>query len=275
MNSCAKKTLYVLVVSFVVFWSIFPLYWAVNTSLQGSADMAGVHFWPTVITLKNYYDIVVDSGFLLYVGNSMAVATITVLLANILGAPAAFALARCRFRGMHVLKTLILVVSFLPPVVLLGGLLNVMRYFDIYDNFWGLVLSYMLIALPFTIWSVKNYLSQIPREIEETAMVDGVSVWRMCVRIFFPLSIPAFITTSLIAFVAAWNEFLLALTMVLKDQNRTATVAITLISSTTDFEIPWGQIMAAAAIVTIPLVLLVLVFQKRIVAGVTMGAVKG
>ena len=170
---------------------------------------------------------------------------------------------------------LILFVSFLPTVVLLGGLLEVVRFFGVYDHFGGLVLSYMLIVLPFTIWSLKVYLERIPRELEESALIDGVSVWRMCFRVFLPLSVPAFVTTSLIAFVAAWNDFLLALTMVLSEKNRTATVAVTLIAGNSEFEVPWGQIMAASAIVTIPLVVLVLIFQNKVVSGVTNGAVKG
>ena len=275
MNKVFIKVLYVVTIGFVVIWSCFPIYWAINTSLQTQGDMLNVHFWPPLITFKNYFDVVYESGFLKYVGNSLAVAGITVLFANILGAPAAFALARCFFPGMRVLQTLILIVSFLPPVVLLGGLIGVVRFFGLYDRFGGLVFSYMLIVLPFTIWSLRAYFSQIPREIEESAMVDGVGLWRMCWKVFFPLSLPAFVTTSLIAFVAAWNEFLLALTMVLSDQNRTATVAITLISGSAEFETPWGQIMAAATIVTVPLVILVLFFQKKIVSGITMGAVKG
>lgn len=269
------KVFYCLVLIPVIIWSCFPIYWAINTSLQTEGDMLNTHFWPSVITMKNYYSIIYESGFLTYVGNSLAVAGITVFLANIFGAPAAFALARCFFPGMRVLQTLILIVSFLPPVVLLGGLVGVVRFFGLYDKLSGLVLSYMLIVLPFTVWSLRSYFLQIPREIEESAMVDGVGTWRMCIKIFMPLSLPAFVTTSLIAFVAAWNEFLLALTMVLTDKNRIATVAITLLSGTTEFEVPWGPIMAATTIVTVPLVALVLLFQKKIVSGITAGAVKG
>ncbi|MCY4414214.1 MAG: carbohydrate ABC transporter permease [Alphaproteobacteria bacterium] len=270
-----KKVFYTLCISFVVLWSCFPLYWAFITSLQTSSEMLQVSLWPSKPTLVHYCSIIYKTGFLKCVLNSFYVAGITILFANLLGVPAAFALARFMFPGVKVLQAMIWIISFLPPIVLLGGLLDVVRFLGLYDSKAGLIFSYMLIVLPFTVWSLRNYMMQIPRELEEAAIMDGVSVWRMFWKVFIPLSAPAIITTGLIAFITAWNEFLLALTMILSDKNRTATVGITLISGTTEFEIPWGQIMAAAGIVTIPLICLVLFFQKRIVSGVTVGAVKG
>ncbi len=260
---------------FVFLWSCFPLYWALNTSFQNLNETFLVHFWPRTWNLKNYCDIIHASCFLKYMLNSFFVSGVTVLLANVVAAPAAFALARFSHLSVKVMQFLIFVVSVLPPVVLLGGLLDVIRMMNVYDSLQGLIISYMMIVLPVLVWSQRSFFAQIPKEIEEAAVLDGVGVLRIFVKIFLPLSVPAMITSSLIAFVVAWNEFLLALTLILSDARRTATVGITLIAGVTEFETPWGQIMAAAVLVTVPVVLGVLFFQRRIVSGVVMGAVKG
>ena len=272
---CGMKLLYGFVVLGVSVWSGFPLFWALKTSLQHVSETFFVNFWPRTWNLQNYYDIITASGFLKYMFNSLVVSGVTVVCANIVAVPAAFALARFFYVGVKAMQLLIFIVSVLPPVVLLGGLVDVMRSLQVYDSLVGLIFSYMVIVVPLLIWSLRSFFAQVPQEIEEACMLDGIGVFRLFYKVFLPLSIPAVVTSSLLAFVVAWNEFLLALTLVLSDAKRTATVGITLIAGVAEMETPWGQIMAAAALVTVPVVILVLLFQKRIVSGATVGAVKG
>lgn len=155
------------------------------------------------------------------------------------------------------------------------GLLTQIRAFGLYDNLLALTFSYMVFTLPFRVWVLTTFMREMPLELEEAAMIDGATPWIVLTRVFLPIMGPALATTGLLAFIAAWNEFLSALTFTLTDTARTVPVAIALISGASSFELPWGRIMAASVIVTVPLILLVLVFQRRIVAGLTAGAVKG
>jgi trehalose/maltose transport system permease protein len=169
----------------------------------------------------------------------------------------------------------ILAVSMFPQVAVLSGMFELIQGLGLYNRLLGLTLSYLVITLPFTVWVLTVFVRDLPREIEEVAMLDGISTFRILLRVFLPLMGPALVTTGLLAFIAAWNEFLFALTFTLSSETRTVPVAIALISGATGYELPWGVVMAASVIVTVPLVLLVLVFQRRIVAGLTAGAVKG
>jgi len=192
-----------------------------------------------------------------------------------LGATAAFALGRVSFRGRGFLLATILAVSMFPQVAVLSGLFELIRWLGLYNSLGSLIFSYLIFTLPFTVWVLTTFMREMPRELEEAAMMDGASPWVVLTRVFLPLMGPAMATTGLLAFIAAWNEFLFALTFTLTDEMRTVPVAIALISGSSSFELPWGRIMAASVIVTVPLILLVLVFQRRIVAGLTAGAVKG
>jgi len=166
---------------------------------------------------------------------------------------------------------------FQTPVyyVILGGMFTLIRTLGIYNTWWGLILSYMIFTLPFTIWILTSFVREIPAEIEEAAVVDGAGPLRMMWSVLLPVMAPGLVTAGLLAFIQAWNEFLFALTFTVDNQSRTVPVAIALFSGATTHELPWAQIMAASVIVTIPLLVLVLVFQNRIIAGLTAGAVKG
>jgi trehalose/maltose transport system permease protein len=207
--------------------------------------------------------------------NSVIVAGAVVALSLFLGVTASYALGRVQFRGRTTLLLVILGVSMFPQVAVLSGLFELIRALGLYNNLAGLVLSYLIFTLPFTVWVLTTFMREMPVELEEAAMMDGATPWVVLTRIFLPLLGPAMATTGLLAFIAAWNEFLFALTFTLTDEMRTVPVAIALISGASSFELPWGRIMAASVIVTVPLILLVLVFQRRIVSGLTAGAVKG
>jgi trehalose/maltose transport system permease protein len=179
------------------------------------------------------------------------------------------------FRGRGLLLGTILAVSMFPQVAVLSGMFELIRTLGLYNNLLGLVFAYLIFTLPFTVWVLTTFMRELPRELEEAAIVDGASAWTIVTRIFLPLLWPAMVTTGLLAFIQAWNEFLFALTFTLTDSQRTVPVAIALISGGSQYELPWGNIMAASVIVTLPVVALVLIFQRRIVAGLTAGALKG
>ena len=188
---------------------------------------------------------------------------------------ASYALARIDFRGRTPLLLLVLSVSMFPQVAVLSGMFELVSWLGIYDTLWSLTLSYMILTLPFTTWVLTTFMRELPKELEEAALVDGAKPLTIITRVFMPLLWPALATTGLLAFISAWNEFLFAITFTLSNERRTVPVAIALISGASRFELPWGRVMAASVIVTVPLVLLVLIFQRRIVSGLTAGAVKG
>jgi trehalose/maltose transport system permease protein len=203
------------------------------------------------------------------------VAASVVALSLFLGVTAAYSLGRVSFRGRGLLLLTILSVSMFPQVAVLSGMFEFIRVLGVYNSLWALILSNLILTLPFTMWVLTVFMRELPRELEEAAYVDGASPWTVVRRIFLPLMWPAMVATGLLAFIAAWNEFLFALTFTLSAEQQTVPVAIALLSGATQFELPWGNIMAASVTVTVPVVLLVLVFQRRIVSGLTAGAVKG
>lgn len=254
---------------------LFPLYYAILTSVQSGTDLFRVSYWPTNISFANYSRLWQEQHFAKNVLNSVAVSTCVVAVSLALAIAAAFALSRVRFAGRKMLLYTILGISMFPQVAVLTGLFEMIRLFGIYNNLAALIFSYMIFTLPFTVWVLTSFMRDLPVELEEAALMDGISPLVMVVRIFLPLMAPAMVATGLLAFIAAWNEFLFALTFTLSNETRTVPVAIALITGASEHELPWGGLMAASVIVTLPLIALVLLFQRRMVAGLTAGAVKG
>ena len=207
--------------------------------------------------------------------NSVFVAVSTVVLSLGLAVAAAYALGRIQFRGRTTLLFVVLGVSMFPQIAVLSGMFELIRALGLYNNLLALMLSYMIFTLPFTVWVLTTFMRELPKELEEAAIVDGAKPYTIVTKVFMPLMGPALATTGLLAFIAAWNEFLFALTFTLSSEQRTVPVAIALISGASSYELPWGNIMAASVIVTVPLIVLVLIFQRAIVSGLTAGAVKG
>jgi trehalose/maltose transport system permease protein len=216
-----------------------------------------------------------EQPFARNIANSLFVAVSTVAVSLALAVAAAYALGRISFRGRRPLLFTILGVSMFPQIAVLSGMFELVRALGLYNNLLALTLSYMIFTLPFTVWVLTTFMRELPKELEEAAIVDGAKPVTIVTRVFMPLLGPALITTGLLAFIAAWNEFLFALTFTLTQDMRTVPVAIALISGASAYELPWGNIMAASVIVTVPLIILVLIFQRRIVSGLTAGAVKG
>lgn len=255
--------------------SVFPLLYAVSSSFKQGAGLFSPALWPAAPTLANYRSIFADQPFGANLLNSLAVAASVVALSLGLSLMAAWALARVHFRGRGLLLMTILAASMFPQVAVLSGMFELVRTFGLYDSLAALVVADLMLTLPFTVWVLVTFMRQLPRELEEAAAMDGVGALTLVFRVFMPLLWPALVATGLLAFIAAWNEFLFALTFTLSEDVRTVPVAIALISTASGFELPWGRIMAASVVVTLPLVALVVVFQRRIVAGLAAGAVKG
>lgn len=270
-----KSVLFYALVIFIVVVSVFPFYYAILTSFKSGTDLFRITYWPTSFSLQNYQSVLNTGSFPRNLLNSVFVASVTVVLALFMAVTASFALSRVRFRGRSLLLMTILAVSMFPQIAVLAGLFEVIRFLGIYNTPWALVFSYTIFTLPFTVWVLTTFMRDLPIEIEEAAIVDGASPWVIITRVFMPLMWPALVTTGLLAFIGAWNEFLFALTFTSSNMTRTVPVAIALLSGGSQYEIPWGAIMAASVIVTVPLVILVLIFQRKIVSGLTAGGVKG
>ena len=253
----------------------FPFYWAIVSSLKTGSALFRVEFWPAEPAWSNYFEIFKEQPFGRNILNSVAVAVGTVSLSLCLAILGSYSLGRVRFKGRSYLLVTILAVSMFPQIAVLSGMFELIRTLNLYNNVLGLMISYMIFTLPFTIWILTTFMRQLPKELEEAAILDGASSWIICTRIFLPLLWPALVTTGLLSFIAAWNEFLFALSLTVESQARTVPVAIALMTGASEFELPWGKIMAASVVVTLPLIILVLIFQRRSVSGLTAGAVKG
>jgi trehalose/maltose transport system permease protein len=275
MRRLAGRALFALLLVAIVAYTVFPFYWAVVSSLKSGSALFSAAPFPTDPAWDNYAAVFRERPFGRNILNSVLVAGSVVAVSLALAASAAFALGRVSFRGRGAMLAAILAVSMFPQVAVLSGLFELIRWLGLYNSLFSLVFSYLIFTLPFTVWVLTTFMREMPRELEEAAMIDGATPFIVLTRIFLPLMGPALATTGLLAFIAAWNEFLFALTFTLTDEMRTVPVAIALISGSSSFELPWGRIMAASVIVTVPLLVLVLVFQRRIVAGLMAGAVKG
>ncbi|MCA8277467.1 carbohydrate ABC transporter permease [Burkholderia sp. AU30280] len=270
-----ETAVYAVLSALVLTVALFPLVYMIGTSVKHGDALFDTSLFPASPSLDNYRQLFRDQPFGAYLLNSAWVAGGAVALSLAVSVLAAYALGRVSFRGRGVLMMCILGVSMFPQVAILSGLFELIRALGLYDRLGALVLSDLIFTLPFTIWILVTFMRELPRELEEAALVDGVGVFTLIFRIFMPLLRPALAATSLLAFVSAWNEFLFALTFTISSGQRTVPVAITMISGASSFELPWGTIMAASVIVTVPLVLLVMVCQRQIVSGLTAGAVKG
>jgi trehalose/maltose transport system permease protein len=269
-----RALFYLLVVAIIVF-NLFPFVWALLSSFRPSSELFSTKLLPTVLTLDHYAAVFKDARFVAALGNSVIVAGATVVIALALGSLCAYALGRLPFRFKGAVLYLILTMTMFPTISVLSGLFVMLKTLDLFNSRQGLILTYLIFTMPFTIWVMTQYFRSLPRELEEAAYVDGASPLKVFWDILLPLTMPGLVSTGLLAFIQAWNEFLFALTFTVTDTMKTVPVVISQFSGSTSFEQPWGSIMAGSMVVTIPLVILVMVFQYRIVEGLTAGAVKG
>ena len=274
--SWADVLFWVVVVAIAIF-CLAPIGWQVLTSFKVNEDIAAIPniYFPTRFTLSHYIELFTRRPFLRYIFNSAFVSFFSTFACLAIGTPAAYALARLRPLGGNLIQLGILLVTLFPSILLLQGLLEVMQVLHLGNTYLALIIPYTAMNLPLTILVMRSFFVQLPRDLEDAARVDGYNTWQMLVQILTPLTLPALVTTGILTFIAAWNEFIFALTFITDESMKTIPVASAQLGGTSVFEIPYGPIAAATVVGTIPLVILVLLFQKQIVQGLTAGAVKG
>ena len=252
----------------------FPFYWGVVASLTPEAALfREPSLWPTHVILDHYRALFDERDFWIPIRNSVIVAGTTTLLCLVVGSLAAYALARLKFRGKTTILSLILAVTMFPQISIVSPLYLLLRTVGLIDTYPGLILPYLTFAMPLAVWLLVGFFRQLPLDLDEAALVDGATRWQSFTRVILPVSVPALATTAILTFIYCWNEFLFALSFTLGPDRQTVPVAIALFRG--QYQVPWGQILAAAVVATVPVAALVLVAQRRIVQGLTAGAVKG
>lgn len=272
-----NKLLLWLGVIFIVLFCITPVLWQLLTSFKTNEAIIKI---PTVyfpnfeqLTLNQYGNL--GLNFLRYLVNSAIVSFLSTILCLGLGAPSAYTLSRLNIPGKNVILAFILVVSLFPYVLLFFSLLEIVKFLGLGNNYLSLIIPYTAINLPLTILILRSFFLQLPKDLEDSARMDGYKLISILLKIVLPLTTPALVTTGILAFIFAWNEFIFALTFITRESLQTIPVAVAKIGGSSVFEIPYGAIASATIVGTLPLVILVLIFQKRIIQGITAGAIKG
>jgi multiple sugar transport system permease protein len=276
--STREKVLWLIGGLGIVIYALFPVAWIVSLSLKAPADLANGQFLPTVLTWENYSLILTGSAsglFLPALRNSFGICLIATAISCILAMFAAYAIARLDFPGKRLILSTALGVAIFPVISIVTPLFNMWRQIGLYDTWPGLIIPYLSLTLPISIWTLSAFFREIPWEMEQAAQVDGATTWQAFRKVIVPLAAPGVFTTAIIAFFIAWNDFVYGISLTSTGASRPVPAALGLFSGASQFEDPNGPIAAAAVIVTIPVVILVLIFQRRIVAGLTNGAVKG
>jgi multiple sugar transport system permease protein len=268
--------LWIAVAAIVVF-CLFPFYWLINISLKTGPDLASSSVVPPNPTLDNYDAIFRNSDFTRALLNSVIVSTITTILALVIGSFCAYALARLKFKGKFWLLALILSITTFPAIAIAAPIFKLWTDIGLFNAEFGLGLipPYLTFALPLAIYILTSFFKEIPKDLEEAALVDGATNFQAFYKVVIPLAAPGLATAGILTFIFAWNEFLLAVTLTSSPSARTVPAAIAFFTGATQFEQPLGTISAASVVISVPLIIMVLLFQKRIVAGLTAGAVKG
>ncbi|HRA46687.1 MAG TPA: carbohydrate ABC transporter permease [Thermomicrobiales bacterium] len=277
---------FILLIIGILLYTLFPFYWAVATSLKTNAELVQTPplYFPRSLDTSHYRAVFKDPSFRVALKNSVIVAVASIVIALIVGSLAAYAIGRFNFRGKKPTMYLILSMTMFPAIAILGSLYDMLRWAGdqpVIGQFFGLnslpslVFAYTTFTLPFMVWVLANFYRSMPAELEQAALVDGATPFRAFYQILLPLAAPGIATTALLAFIASWNEFLFASTFTITTNKRTVPVAIANFAGNSQYDLPWGNIMAASVVVTIPLIVLVLLLQQKIVSGLTAGAVKG
>src|SRR5215210_1910019 len=264
----------------IVIFCLFPFYWLVNLSLKTGEDLGDSSLFPPNPTLANYESIFKNGDFTRSLLNSAIISLVTTALALLVGSFCAYALARLRFRGKFIILALVLSITTFPAIAIAAPLFRLWSNMpfglpELFDTIPGLIIPNLTFALPLAIYILVSFFKEIPKDLEEAALVDGATHFMAFRKVVVPLAAPGLATAGILTFIATWNEFLLAITLTSSPKARTVPAAINFFTGSTQFEIPYGTITAASVTISVPLILMVLLFQKRIVAGLTAGAVKG
>ncbi len=269
-----KRAGFYLLLALIVLWSIAPFLWQLITSLKPVSQLILLPpLLPKALYLFHYVSVFTGQPFARFILNSLIVAGSTTIFSLIIGTFAAYAISRLRFPGRGLMLALVLSVAMFPPIATVSPLFLLIRWLGLRDHLLALIFPYITFTLPIGIWILTQFFRQIPRELERAAWIDGCTPFQSLYRIILPLALPGVASAAILIFIFAWNEFLYALTFTTTEASRTIPVGIALFPGI--HELPWGEIAAASVIVTLPLVVLVLALQRRIVAGLTAGALKG
>jgi multiple sugar transport system permease protein len=259
----------------VVVYALFPVLWILSLSLKPTSAVKDGNLVPTQITFDNYKAIFSGNAFVKPLINSIGIGLITTVIAVIVGGMAAYAVARLAFPGKRLLVGVALLIAMFPQISLVTPLFNIERRLGLFDTWPGLIIPYITFALPLAIYTLSAFFREIPWDLEKAAKMDGATPAQAFRKVIAPLAAPGIVTAAILVFIFAWNDLLLALSLTATDRAITAPVAIANFTGSSQFEEPTGSIAAGAMVITIPIVIFVLIFQRRIVAGLTSGAVKG
>lgn len=270
-----RATGWIVVNVLVVLYALFPVLWILSLSLKPTSTVKDGNFIPTQVTFDNYKAIFQGNTFSSALVNSIGIGLITTVIAVVVGGMAAYAIARLAFPGKRVLVGVALLIAMFPQISLVTPLFNIERSIGLFDTWPGLVIPYITFALPLAIYTMSAFFKEIPWDLEKAAKMDGATPWQAFSKVVAPLAAPGIVTAAILVFIFAWNDLLLALSLTATQRAITAPVAIANFTGSSQFEEPTGSIAAGAMVITVPIVVFVLIFQRRIVAGLTSGAVKG
>ncbi|WP_036508282.1 carbohydrate ABC transporter permease [Nocardioides sp. URHA0020] len=261
----------------ILVWCLLPVVWIISLSFKSAAEtgVGSPQFLPKDPTLQNYRDILTDNDFLDALRNSFGIALIATFLSVILATLAAYAIARLEFRGKRAVLSLALAIAMFPVVSLVGPLFDMWRTLHLFNTWPGLIIPYMSFTLPLAIWTLSAFFREIPWEMEQAAQVDGATSWQAFRKVIVPLAAPGVFTAAILTFFFAWNEFVLAISLTSTTRSRTVPAQMSFFVGPDPFNPPYGQLATASVVVTVPIIIIVLLFQRKIVAGLTSGAVKG
>jgi trehalose/maltose transport system permease protein len=263
--------------AFILVWCLLPVVWIISLSFKGPTETAAgsPQFLPKKPTIQNYDDIINNPDFRDSLVNSFGIAIIATFLSVVLATLAAYAIARLEFKGKRLVLSLALAIAMFPVVALVGPLFDLWRTLGLFNTWPGLIIPYMSFTLPLAIWTLSAFFREIPWEMEQAAQVDGATTWQAFRKVIVPLAAPGVFTAAILTFFFAWNEFVLAISLTSTTQARTVPAQLSYFVGPDPFNPPYGQLATASVVVTIPIIIIVLLFQRKIVAGLTSGAVKG
>lgn len=274
-RTAKERVIWTVGLAAVIFYALIPVAWIVSLSLKPSSDLTDGKFIPRSTTLENYRAIFEDSQFPSALRNSIGIALISTVLAVTLAMFAAYAIVRLDFPGRKLVLAGALAIAMFPPVSVIGPLFNMWRTLHLFDTWLGLIIPYMTFTLPLAIWTLSAFFREIPWDLDRAARVDGATPFQAFRKVIAPLAAPGVFTSAILVFIFAWNDFLFATSLTSTNKARTVPAAIAFFTGSSQFEQPTGSIAAASVVVTVPIIIMVLIFQRRIVSGLTSGAVKG
>jgi multiple sugar transport system permease protein len=278
-HSSRDYVLWSIAIFLVVVFALVPVLWLISVSLKPPEALTDQRFIPSEISFENYKSLfeggIDDSPFIKPLINSILIAMITTVIAIVLAAFCAYAIARLEFPGKRVILAGALAIAMFPPISTVGPLFDMWRALGLYDTYPGLIIPYLTFSLPLAIYVLVAFFREIPWELEQAAQVDGATPFQAFTKVIVPLAAPGVFTAAILVFIFCWNDFLFAISLTSSDASRTVPAALAFFTGESAFTAPTGSIAAAAVVVTIPIIVFVLFFQRRIVAGLTAGAVKG